>query len=107
MRRTLWVVIASAGLAVFVIAPANWPAGAATNQDSRPAVIKMDPRKFDDFVGQYSFTDDPDLMLSFFREGEKFFVQVSNQGRIEIFPTSESKFFLKVVDADTTFVRDS
>lgn len=68
--------------------------------------IKIDPKTFDEFVGQYSFTDNPDLVLSFFREGEKFFLQPTNQGQVEIFPASETKFFLKVIDADATFVRD-
>jgi uncharacterized protein len=72
----------------------------------KPSEIKIDPKTFDQFVGQYAFADNPDLVLSFFREGETFFVQASNQGRIEIFPTSESKFFLKIIDADATFVRD-
>src|SRR5947209_2485214 len=76
-------------------------------QNSKPTEIKIDPKTFDEFVGQYSFADNPDLVLSFFREGDKFFLQATNQGRIEIFPMSETKFFLKVIDADATFVRDA
>src|SRR5437016_2985794 len=69
-------------------------------QDSKPTEIKIDPKTFDEFVGQYSFADNPDLVLSFFREGDKFFLQATNQGRIELFPASESKFFLKIIDPD-------
>jgi hypothetical protein len=73
----------------------------------KPTEIKIDPKTFDEFVGQYSFAENPDLVLSFFREGDKFFLQATNQGRIEIFPESETKFFLKLIDADATFVRDA
>ena len=73
----------------------------------KPAAVKIDPKIFDDYVGQYAFVDSPDFVLSFFREGEKFYVQATNQGRIEIFPASETKFFPKIIDADATFVRDA
>ena len=33
-------------------------------------------------------------------------VQITGQPRVEAFPESESKFFLKVVDAQITFIRD-
>lgn len=72
-----------------------------------PLVIKIDPKLFDEYVGQYAFAENPDLLLSFFREGEKYYIQASNQGRIQIFPESNSKFFLNVIDADATFVRDA
>jgi uncharacterized protein len=107
MRRTLWLLLASAGLTVLITAWMNSPAGATTGQESKPTEIKIDPAKFDDFVGQYTFTENPDLVLSFSRAGEKFYVQATNQGRIEIFPASDTKFFLKVLDADATFIRDA
>jgi len=65
--------------------------GAKAGQQQKE--IKIDPKTFDEFAGQYSFAENPDLVLSFFREGDKFFLQATNQGRIEIFPESETKFF--------------
>src|SRR5207249_1580731 len=76
-------------------------------QDPNPTEIKIDPQKFDEYVGQYKLVSNPDLVLSFFREGEKFYLQVTNQDRIEIFPASETRFFLKVLPADGTFIRDA
>ncbi|HXI61872.1 MAG TPA: CocE/NonD family hydrolase [Pyrinomonadaceae bacterium] len=73
----------------------------------KPTEIRIDPKTFDEFVGQYAFAENPDLVLSFFRDGDKFFLQATNQGRFEIFPESETKFFLKLIDADATFVRDA
>jgi putative CocE/NonD family hydrolase len=84
------------------------PAIAANSpQQAKPAEIKIDPKVFDAYVGQYVLKDNPDLIFSFFRENDKYFVQVTNQNRIEIFPAGESKFFLKDLDADTTFERDA
>jgi putative CocE/NonD family hydrolase len=79
---------------------------AASAAQAKPTEIKIDPAKFDEFVGQYTFADNPDVVLSFFRAGDKFYVQPTNQARREIFPASDTKFFLKVIDADVTFIRD-
>ena len=72
-----------------------------------PVEIKIAPAAFDSYVGQYE--DAANLggtIFSFFREGEKFYLQVTNQDRIEIFPSAENKFFLKVIPAGAEFVRD-
>src|ERR1051326_5711651 len=76
------------------------------NAQQKPAEIKIDPKTFDDYVGQYVFAENPDLVLSFFREGTNYFIQASSQGRIQIYPASTSKFFTKILDADATFARD-
>jgi hypothetical protein len=39
-------------------------------------------------------------------EGDGIFTQATGQGKVEIFPESETKFFLKVVDAQLEFVKD-
>ena len=82
-------------------------ATSARVQQSKPTEIKIDPKSFDEFVGQYAFAENPDQILSFFREGDKFFLRATGQTKLEIFPATESKFFLKIIDADATFVRDS
>jgi hypothetical protein len=73
-----------------------------------PVEIKIDPGKFDPYVGQYE--DSANLggtIFSIFREGDKFYLQVTNQDRIEIFPSAENKFFLKEIPASVEFVRDA
>ncbi|HUR97798.1 MAG TPA: CocE/NonD family hydrolase, partial [Pyrinomonadaceae bacterium] len=70
--------------------------------------IKIAETAFDPYVGQYE--DAANLggtIFSFFREGDKFYLQTTNQDRIEIFPSAENKFFLKVIPADAEFVRDA
>lgn len=66
---------------------------------------RVDPKIFDDYVGQYELA--PGLVLSITREADKLWAQVSDQPKSELFPESETKFFLKVVDAQVTFVRDA
>jgi putative CocE/NonD family hydrolase len=111
MKRTLCLLILGCCLTAFVVrlSWAPWSARAADGQNSNPqhTEIKIDAKLFDQYVGQYSFVDDPEFMLNFWREGEKFFMQPTNQGRIEIFAESESKFFLKIIEAQATFVRDA
>jgi len=73
-----------------------------------PVAITIDPKIFDAYTGQYEdAVNMAGTAFSFFREGDKFYVRVTNQDKIEIFPTSETKFFLKVIPADAEFVRDS
>ena len=109
MKRTLFFLLLVISLSAFTIgsAPTLFTATGVRAQATKPAEVKIDPKVFDEFVGQYSLDTNPDVVLSFFREGEKYYLQVTNQGRIEIFPASESNFFLKVLDADATFVRDA
>ena len=76
-------------------------------QQSQHTEIKIDPKIFDQYTGQYSFIADPELVLSFWREGDKFIMQPTNQGRIEIFPETETKFFLKILEGTATFGRDA
>src|SRR5713101_2948291 len=114
MKRILCLLVLGCCLTAFVIrlSSAHWSARAAGSQNTNSqqpqhTEIKIDAKLFDQYVGQYSFVDDPEFILSFWREGEKFFMQPTNQGRIEIFAESETKFFLKIIEAQATFVFDA
>jgi serine-type D-Ala-D-Ala carboxypeptidase/endopeptidase len=65
----------------------------------------VDPKLFDGYVGRYQLT--PTFIMAVTREGDHFFVQATGQPKLEIFPESEREYFLKVVDAQITFVTDS
>src|SRR5688572_8451465 len=96
----LWL---SFGAATAPVVRAQQPAPQPT-----PVEIKIDPKVFDAYVGQYE--DAANLggtIFSFFREGEKFYGQVTNQDKFEIFPASETRFFLKAFPGEAEFVRDS
>jgi putative CocE/NonD family hydrolase len=107
MKRTLSLLIFGCCLAAIVVCfeASRWPAQAGDK--AQHVAVQIDPKLFDEYTGQYSFVVDPGFVLSFWREGEKYFLQATGQGRIEIFPESDSKFFLKVIEAQATFVRDA
>ncbi|HSG39996.1 MAG TPA: serine hydrolase [Thermoanaerobaculia bacterium] len=64
--------------------------------------VKVDPAIYDDYVGTYEL---PGIAIVVVREGERIFATPVGQPKTEIFPESETKFFLKVVDAQVEFVR--
>jgi serine-type D-Ala-D-Ala carboxypeptidase/endopeptidase len=67
--------------------------------------IKVDPKLFDGYVGRYQL--EPNFILTVTREGDHLFAQATGQPKAEIFPESEREYFLKVVDAQITFLPDS
>jgi CubicO group peptidase (beta-lactamase class C family) len=66
--------------------------------------VKINPDLYDLYVGRYQLA--PAFFVDVTREGDRLMVQATNQPKFEVFPESESKFFLKVVDAQITFKKD-
>jgi len=67
--------------------------------------IAVDPKLFDGYIGRYQLA--PDFILAVTREGDHLFTQATGQPKVELFPESNQDYFLKVVDAQITFVIDS
>jgi CubicO group peptidase (beta-lactamase class C family) len=67
--------------------------------------VTVDPKLFDGYVGNYQLA--PNVILMVARDGNRLFVQLTGQPKFEIFPESDRDYFLKVVDAQVTFVTDS
>ena len=67
-------------------------------------VAKVDPKLYDAYVGQYPLA--PTFVITITREGDRLMTQATGQPKVELFPESETKYFLKVVDAQITFVKD-
>jgi hypothetical protein len=70
-----------------------------------PAVIKVDPQRYDDYVGKYDYGQG--RLMAITREGDGLFAQLSGQPKFEIFPKAEGEFFWKAVRAEVAFVRDA
>lgn len=66
--------------------------------------ISIDPAKLDRYVGEYQLA--PTFSLKIFRKGDELWTQATGQSEIRIYPESETKWFLKVVDAQLTFEFD-
>ncbi|MGL5002177.1 MAG: serine hydrolase, partial [Casimicrobium sp.] len=67
--------------------------------------IAMSATQLDRFIGEYQLA--PNFSISIRREGERLLAQATGQSANEIFPESDTKFFLKVVDAQLQFALDS
>ncbi|MBS1798170.1 MAG: CocE/NonD family hydrolase [Acidobacteria bacterium] len=79
-----------------------------TPVSAEQTAVRIDPAVFDAYVGQYENRENlPGMVFSFFRQGDKFYGQMTGQEQFEIFPKSETAFFLKVVPAEVEFVRDA
>ena len=107
MRRNRFILLLILAVCILTTVAAIDFSRSARAQQPQHTEIKIDPRLLDQYTGQYSFVEDPEFVLSFWRDGEKFYLQPTNQGRIEIFPESDTKFFLKIIEAQATFVRDA
>ena len=92
-----------------VAAEYNWP-------DFHPrerVIVKVDPAIYDSYVGEYEIA--PGFILFVSKEGDKLFNRampiptppsMTDQPKSEMFPESETKFFVKDADATFTFVKD-
>jgi serine-type D-Ala-D-Ala carboxypeptidase/endopeptidase len=65
--------------------------------------VAVDPKTFDSLAGKYQLA--PGAVLSIFRQEDQLFTQLTGQPPFQIFPESETEYFLKVVDAQLTFVK--
>lgn len=78
-----------------------------TRTDKKTEVKKekfLPEELLDKYVGEYQIQ--PGFIIAFTREGNRLFTQATGQGKFEIFAETETKFFLKVVDAQVEFVAD-
>ena len=76
-------------------------------------IVKVDPRAFDSYVGEYEIA--PGFILVVTKEGDKLMSQATpvplppsaaGQPKSEMFPESESTFFVKDADAQFTFIKN-
>jgi CubicO group peptidase (beta-lactamase class C family) len=58
-----------------------------------PVAIRLDPKVLESYVGQYQFETLGNRIFTVTREGDRLFVTLPS--KTELFPESESKFFLK------------
>ena len=68
------------------------------------SVTKVDSKTLDAYVGAYR---DSGVVFTVTREGDQLSVQLTGQPKVPMFPQSERKFFLKVVDAQIAFDVDA
>lgn len=80
--------------------PAKPPVVAAVSN-----VYPFDSTRFRAYTGSFELTEAPGFTLTFHREGDRYFLQATGQSQVEMFPSSDTTFFLKVVEAAVVFHR--
>jgi CubicO group peptidase (beta-lactamase class C family) len=78
----------------------SWP-------DWQPPVrteVKVDPSILARYAGTYKLA--PNFRLTFTLEGDQLMAQATGEPKLPVFPESQTKFFLKVVDAEIEFFTD-
>jgi serine-type D-Ala-D-Ala carboxypeptidase/endopeptidase len=66
--------------------------------------VTVNPKLFDGYVGKYQMA--PNFVLTITRDADHLFVQATGQPKFEIYPEGDRDYFLKVVDAQITFITD-
>ena len=75
-------------------------------EQNRPRTeVAIDTSAYGDYAGHYQLNDGPFYVVSA-RDG-RLFTRVVGQSDIEIFPESETQFFMKVLPVQVTFIRDA
>jgi len=100
---------ASGNVAALVISRPNGAKERATRTieplPSAPVEIKVAPDLLRRYVGEYQLS--PGFVLTVTLEGEQLMSQATGQQKVAIFPSSDSEFFLKVVNAQISFITDA
>jgi hypothetical protein len=75
---------------------------------ARPTEAKIDPAAFDKVAGDYEMNNGAQRpVMRFMRNGGQFYAQAPGQPPVEIFASSDTEFFAKVVDTRMTFHPDA
>lgn len=75
--------------------------------DEAPVEVKIDPAVFDAYAGEYAIDNNGQrILMTFGRQGERFFLQPAGQPAVEMFAMSETEFFLKVAPGRIAFQRE-
>ena len=78
----------------------NWP----DFQPVEHVITKVDPKTLESYVGVYKL---PAVAFTVTKDGDQLSIQLTGQPAFPMFPESDRKFFLKVVDAQIAFDVDS
>jgi CubicO group peptidase (beta-lactamase class C family) len=68
------------------------------------SIVTIDPGLLDQYIGKYKMNDQ--LTVSIFKEKDRLFGQASGQGKIEMFPVSNTEFVFKEINGRVIFIKD-
>ncbi len=68
-------------------------------------VVHLDPAVLEGYAGEYELA--PGFTITFRSEGSRLFSRATGQEEVEVYPSSETEFFLKVIEAEIAFELDA
>ena len=89
---------------VAVAAQVSPPNSGAAEDSWGHVAVSVDPAIYDRYVGSYKFSDT--VLMKVTRDGDHLMTQMTGQPAVENFPSSNTEFFIKIVNAQLTFVTD-
>jgi hypothetical protein len=81
------------------------PAVRDTTPEKTRTEVTLEPAVLRTYEGEYELA--PGFVIAITLEGGKLMAQATGQPKFEIFAAAPAEFFLKVVDAQITFVKDA
>jgi CubicO group peptidase (beta-lactamase class C family) len=78
--------------------------GAKYDLPKERIAINLPAETLEQYIGDFQLT--PAITFTISREENKLFLSIIGQPKMQLFAESDTKFFLKVVDAQITFVKD-
>jgi len=83
---------------------ASMALGKNKSQSESEKVYKIDPIILKDYVGEYELK--PNFIFTITEDGSHLYCQATGQGKLMLFPESDSMFFIKEIKAKIGFERD-
>lgn len=75
-------------------------------EQTRPQMqVPFNPADFHEYAGYYRFAD-VSLFARVYRSADRYYVQVTGKGPVEVFPESPTEFFATAVPAQVSFAPD-
>ncbi len=78
---------------------------AAAGTVKRHVVVDVPAAVLDSYVGTYELA--PDMSIAVARDGDRLSIRPTGQPTTRIYPESRDQFFVGVVDAQVSFVKDA
>ncbi len=103
MHRRL-IVLSLAGLTLLLAFSGAGVTTSCAQEAKNPTAIHVAATDLDALVGQYRFQDEPEIVWSFSREGDGFFVEGARLPKAELLAQSPLRFFGKDLPGQFVFV---
>lgn len=75
----------------------------AMGVDTGETDVELSPETLERYTGVYAAKQRPGFKMTVTRQGDRLYTQATGQPKVKVYPSSETEFYLKVVDAQIEF----